>query len=134
MKTYNTCLNDRSILRTKEVNFIEKFSQVLNIKPFQPVEGKTKEKVGRLVRTEERNFLQEYWYEYFDNLRKKESHSMVMKVLDKHDQEITRYLRAHLADWLTHVCEVLSKEDFTLPFIAMNMCDRFLMSTQAKLV
>ena len=85
------------------------------------------------MRTEERNFLHEYWYEYFDNLRKKESHSMVSKVLDRHDSVITRYLRAHLVDWLMHVCEVLPKEDFTLPFIAVNMSDRFFMNTQAQM-
>ena len=58
---------------------------------------------------------------------------MVKKVLDRHETVITRYLRAHMVDWLMHVCEVTVKEDFTLPFIAMNMCDRFFMTTQANI-
>ena len=86
--------------------------------------------VLRIMRTEEVKYIHEYWYEYFENLRKTESHSMVKKVLDRHQPIVTRHLRAHLIDWITHVCDVLPKEDFTLPFIAANMTDRFFMLTQ----
>ena len=85
--------------------------------------------VLRIMRTEETKYIHEYWYEYFLNLRKTESHSMVKKVLDRHQPSVTRHLRAHLIDWITHVCDVLPKEDFTLPFIAANMTDRFFMLT-----
>jgi hypothetical protein len=35
---------------------------------------------------------------------------MVSGVLENHPQ-ITKFLRAHLVDWLMHVCQVLPKED-----------------------
>jgi hypothetical protein len=85
--------------------------------------------VLRIMRTEEVKYIHEYWYEYFENLRKTESHSMVKNVLSRHQASVTRFLRGHLIDWLTHVCDVLPKEDFTLPFIAANMTDRFFMLT-----
>ena len=77
-----------------------------------------------LLRTDEKNFLQDYWKQYFDNLRRNETRSMVTGVLDKHPS-ITRFLRAHLVDWLFHVCHVLPKDDYTLPFITIKMLDRF---------
>ncbi len=117
--------------RNQMTNFIEKFSQVLNKKPI-PLEidkKPPKQMVVRIMRTEEIKYIHEYWYEYFENLRKTESHSMVKKVLERHSPGLTKHLRAHLIDWITHVCDVLPKEDFTLPFIAANMTDRFFMLT-----
>jgi hypothetical protein len=117
--------------RPQSISFIEKFSKVLSREPIPiDLEKKpAKQMVYKILRTEELKYIHEYWQEYFENLRKTESHSMVKKVLDRHQPVITRYLRAHLIDWLTHVCDVLPKEDFTLPFIATNMTDRFFMLT-----
>ena len=78
----------------------------------------------RLLRTEEKNFLQTYWLQYFENLRKNESRSMIKGVLDNHPG-VSKFLRAHLVDWLMHVCKVLPKEDQTLPFVASSLMDRF---------
>jgi hypothetical protein len=44
----------------------------------------------------------------------------------KNHPEISKFLRAHLINWIFHVSEVLAKEDKTLPFITINMLDRFL--------
>ena len=49
---------------------------------------------------------------------------MLDGILDCHPH-ITKFLRAHLIDWLIQVCEVLPKEDSTLPFVAINIMDRF---------
>lgn len=68
--------------------------------------------------------MQQYWRQYFDNLRRNEQRSMLPEILKNHPQ-ISRYLRAHLIDWLYHVCQVLPKEDQTLPFIAVNIMDRY---------
>lgn len=81
-------------------------------------------KIYRLLRTDERNFLSYYWLDYFLNLRKIETHSMHEGILDGHPG-ISRFLRAHLIDWLVHACEVLPKEDVTLPFVACSIMDRF---------
>jgi hypothetical protein len=54
---------------------------------------------------------------------------MLSGVLDNHPQ-ITKYLRAHLVDWLMHVCHVLPKEDQTLPFVAISMMDRYFRNTR----
>jgi hypothetical protein len=86
-------------------------------------------KIYRLLRTEDKNFLSVYCFDYFFNLRKLESHSMQDGILDAHPN-ITRFLRAHLIDWLTHACEVLPKDDCTLPFIATSMMDRFYKATK----
>ena len=85
--------------------------------------------IYRLLRTEDKNFLSVYWLDYFANLRKIETHSMLDGILDSHPN-ITRFLRAHLIDWLTHACEVLPKEDCTLPFVAVSMMDRFYKATK----
>lgn len=69
--------------------------------------------IYRLLRTEEKNFLSVYWLDYFRHLRKTEPASMMDKILENHPA-ISRFLRAHLIDWLVHVCEVLPKEDTTL--------------------
>jgi hypothetical protein len=53
---------------------------------------------------------------------------MISGVLDNHPQ-ISKFLRAHLVDWLMHVCHVLPKEDQTLPFVAVNMLDRYFSKT-----
>lgn len=87
------------------------------------------QKIYRLLRTEDKNFLSIYWLDYFFNLRKIETHSMHDGILDAHPN-ITRFLRAHLIDWLTHACEVLPKDDFTLPFVATSIMDRFYKATK----
>ncbi|TNV81199.1 hypothetical protein FGO68_gene5972 [Halteria grandinella] len=110
------------------MNFLEVFSK---IRPLYDEQADTKggkdydnSKIYRLLRTEDKNFLSVYCFDYFLNLRKQEPHSMHDGILDAHPS-ITRFLRAHLIDWLTHACEVLPKEDCTLPFIATGMMDRF---------
>ena len=53
---------------------------------------------------------------------------MVSGVLENHPQ-LTKFLRAHLVDWLMHVCNVLPKDDQTLPFVAINIMDRYFRHT-----
>lgn len=66
-----------------------------------------------------------YWLDYFTHLRRTETASMLDGILDCHPQ-VSKFLRAHLIDWLVHVTEVLpNKEDATLPFVAINIMDRF---------
>ena len=45
---------------------------------------------------------------------------MLDGILDNHP-DISKFLRAHLINWLVHVCEVLTKDDATLPFVAISM-------------
>jgi TorA maturation chaperone TorD len=49
---------------------------------------------------------------------------MNVGILNSHPA-VSHFLRAHLINWLVNVCEVLKKEDATLPFVAVNMMDRF---------
>lgn len=57
-------------------------------------------------------------------MRKHEMEGLHKDILDKH-KDINKFLRAHLIDWLMHVCEVLQKEDNTLPFISVSIMDRY---------
>ena len=102
-----------------------------NLKPFEDkVKASTKgtkldsNLIYRLLRTEEKNFLSSYWLDYFHHLRKSEPRSMLSGILDKHPQ-CSKYLRAHLIDWLMHVCDVLTKDDLTVPFVAVSLMDRY---------
>ena len=80
--------------------------------------------IYRLLRTEEKNYLMIYWLDYFQHLRKSEQHSMLEGILDKHPN-ISKFLRAHLIEWLANACNQLDKEDNTLLFTAVNIMDRF---------
>jgi hypothetical protein len=53
---------------------------------------------------------------------------MASNVLDNHPK-ISKGLRANFVDWLVHVCKVLNKDDETLPFVAVNMMDRYFSKT-----
>jgi transcription termination factor NusB len=64
----------------------------------------------KFVRSEERRYLSNYWKQHFDELRKNETRSMLTGVLENHS-DISRFLRAHLVDWLFHVCNALKKDD-----------------------
>lgn len=39
--------------------------------------------------------------------------------------DTSRYLRAHFVDWIFHVNQCLEKKDTTLPYLALNMMDRY---------
>lgn len=126
------CLQDvspsLSFSEQRSATFIEVFSRYR--KPFDEAAataGGTKyddNLIYRLLRTEEKNYLSAYCFDYFHNMRRQERASMLEGILDGHP-EISKFLRAHLVNWLMHVCEVLSKEDTTLPFVAVSMMDRF---------
>ena len=49
---------------------------------------------------------------------------MLDGILDNHP-DISKFLRAHLINWLVHGCEVMTKDDATLPFVAISMMDRY---------
>ncbi len=80
------------------------------------------------MRTEEKNYLQAYWLDYFHNMRKAEQKSMLTGILDRHPL-CSKYLRAHLIDWLLHVCDVLTKDDQTVAYVAVSLMDRYFKET-----
>jgi len=45
----------------------------------------------------------------------------------KNHPENSKYLRAHFVDWIFHVNQCLDKKDTTLPYLALNLMDRFFM-------
>jgi hypothetical protein len=54
-----------------------------------------------LISKTDEKFLQVYWKDIFLNLRANEGKAMVVNILANHPN-ISRYLRAHLIDWLFH--------------------------------
>ena len=42
-----------------------------------------------------------------------------------HHPDTTKYLRAHFVDWVFHVHKCLEKSDTTVPYLALNMMDRY---------
>ncbi|CDW86962.1 n-terminal domain containing protein [Stylonychia lemnae] len=103
--------------------FLEKFS----VKNFAAQLGKREMNnpfKANLIRTEEKNYLNEYWFDYFNDLRQQEIRSMVEDPLKNHPEN-TKYLRAHFVNWIFHVNQCLDKKDTTLPYLALNLMDRF---------
>ena len=39
--------------------------------------------------------------------------------------DTSKYLRAHFIDWLFHALKCLDKSDTTIPYMALNMMDRY---------
>ena len=50
---------------------------------------------------------------------------MIENCLDNHPS-ISKFLRAHMINWIFHVCKVLKKEDKSLPFCCINLMDRYM--------
>lgn len=79
------------------------------------------------MRTEETNYMMMYWYDLYVNLRKNEYKTLQGEqagVLANHPQ-ISRLLRGTLINWIFHVCEALTKEDLTVPFLSIGLMDRY---------
>lgn len=77
-----------------------------------------------LLKTEEKNYLNCYWFDYFSDMRAREIISMCEDPLQNHP-DTTKYLRAHFIDWLFHALKCLEKQDTTIPYMALNMMDRY---------
>jgi Cyclin, N-terminal domain len=86
--------------------------------------------IYRMLRTEDKKFLSDYWFDYFFNLRKLEQRSMLEGILDNHPS-INRFLRAHLINWMIEACNMIIKDDLTIPFAAISLMDRFYKCTKS---
>ena len=106
---------------SKIVTFAEHF---VKLPPLKEDLHKANGLLTQLTRTEEKNYINYYWRDIFCNMRSEESRSMLHDILGAHPH-ITKFLRAHLIDWIFHVCKATQKEDENIPFASVRIMDKF---------